>query len=161
MAMAELNLITDRTQADVDYWRSLQRKGYAAMTDEEKAAWNAGLKGAYNASDLNRVGAALNYIRDRLFEARYIQPDVFEARVDWRLEEIPTVDEMTEYLGYVSVIREALGQFPTTPLVPGSANALNYSSANDIEQILVDVDGLITRMMDAVYYSGELFSGEV
>ena len=161
MSLAELNLITDRTQADVAYWRSLKRKGYVAMTDEEKAAWNNGLKGAYNAVDLNRVGAALNHIRDRLYEAGYVRADVFEARQDWRLEEIPSVAEMTEYLGYVSIIREAFGRFPTTPDVPGNPAVLDYRSANDIEQILVDVDGLITRMKDALYYSGDLFSGEV
>ena len=159
--MIKLNLITDRTQADVDYWRSLKQKGYAAMTDEEKATWNAGLKGAYNVSDLNRVGAALNYLRDRLYEAGYIRLDVFEAREDWRVEEIPTPAEMAEYLGYVSVIRESFSRFSTTPIVPVSPNVLDYNSANNIEQILVDVDELITRMMDAVYYSGDLFSGEV
>ena len=37
-----LNLITDRTQADADEVKRLAAKGYAAMTTEEKAAWDAG-----------------------------------------------------------------------------------------------------------------------
>ncbi len=32
-----LNMVTDRTSADVERWRTLQQKGYAAMTADEKA----------------------------------------------------------------------------------------------------------------------------
>ena len=55
-------LITDRTTADVARVHELAVKGYAA----ELAEWLAGMKGAYNDVDLNRVGTALNYLRDRL-----------------------------------------------------------------------------------------------
>lgn len=154
------NLITDRTAQDVDRVKVLAAKAWQDMTAEEQAEWMSPLKGAYNYTDLNRVGAALNYVRDRLSEVGHIQADVFTAREDWDQGEIPTVAEMSDYLGYVSVIRGALAQFATTPDVP-DVNALDYSAANDIEQILLDVDELITRMMDAAYYSGDLFSGEV
>lgn len=59
-------LITDRTAADVARVHELAVKGYAGMTVAELAEWLAGMKGAYNAVDLNRVGTALNYLRDRL-----------------------------------------------------------------------------------------------
>ena len=59
-------LITDRTAADVARVHELAVKGYAGMTAAELAEWLAGMKGAYNAVDLNRVGTALNYLRDRL-----------------------------------------------------------------------------------------------
>ena len=62
-----LNLITDRTQADVDRVQYLASVGWENMTDAEKAEWSTPLKGAYNASDLNRVGAAVTYISNRLF----------------------------------------------------------------------------------------------
>ena len=155
-----MNLITDRTARDVDRVKTLAAKAWQDMTAEEQAEWMSPLKGAYNHTDLNRVGAALNHVRDRLAEAGHLQADVFTAREDWRVEEIPTVAEMADYLSYVSVIHGALAQFATTPDVP-DVNALDYQAANDIEQILVDVDELITRMMDAAYYSGDLFSGEV
>lgn len=60
------NLITDRTQADVERVKALAAKGFAAMTAAERAEWLTGMKGAYNASDLNRVGTALNYLAGRL-----------------------------------------------------------------------------------------------
>ena len=57
-------LITDRTQSDITRWRTLHDKGWANMTADEKTEWTAGMKGAYNATDLNRVNNALIYLRD-------------------------------------------------------------------------------------------------
>lgn len=155
------NLITDRTAHDVDRVKILAAKAWQDMTVEERVEWTSPLKGAYNYTDLNRVGAALNYVRDRLSEVGHIEQSAFTAREDWSREEIPTAGEMAYYLQCVSTVRGALAQFSTTPVAPSDPNLLDYNAANDIEQILVDVDELITRMMDASYYSGDLFSGEV
>ena len=38
-----LNLITDRTQRDVERWRLLHSKGYDALTEAEKAEWQTAL----------------------------------------------------------------------------------------------------------------------
>ena len=154
-----LNLITDRTQADVDAVRALAAKGWAKMTDTEKAAWTAGLKGAYNAADLNRVGAAVLYIAGRLTDAGYHAP--VAPKQDWQLQDIPTPAQMQRYLADISTVRAALAVMPTTPEVPTSMDTLTYTEANDIEQILLDVDALITKLISAYYYSGELIAGEV
>ena len=155
-------LVTDRTAADLARWLELRNKGYSNMTEAERAEWGAGdMKGAYNVSDLNRVGAALNYLRDRLAEARYISSAEFIAKTDWMEADIPTPQEMQNYLRYVSVIREALAQFATTPATPTNTGGLDYQEANAIEKILVDVDRLITNMQAHFYYCGELFCGEV
>lgn len=157
------NLITDRTQADVARWLTLRNKGYSNMTDAEKAEWDAGnMKGAYNPPyDMNRVGAALNYLRDRLVEASYLSPGVFSARVDWTAADVPTAEDLTNYIKYVSTIREALAQFPATPPTPENTGGLDYREANNIEQILIDVDRLIDNMLAARYFCGELYGGEV
>lgn len=94
-----LNLITDRTQADADEVKRLAAKGYAAMTTEEKAAWDAGLKGAYNASDLNRVGSAVGYVAGRLTDAGY-GIDV-SPHVGWTEGGIPDAEEAAAYLACV------------------------------------------------------------
>ena len=155
------NLITDRTSMDVDQVKTLMAKAWQDMTPEERAEWLSPLKGAYNYTDLNRVGGALNYVRDRLAEVGYLKADIFTAREDWSREEIPTASQITEYLQYVSLLREALAQFPTTPAAPTSPNSLDYVAANAIEQILIDVDALITLMVKAFFYSGDLYAGEV
>ena len=154
-------LIYDRTAADIARWLDLRNKGYAKMTDSERAEWDAGMKGAYNATDLNRVGSALNYIRDRLADARYMQKTLFTAKTDWVAGDIPTPKELEDYLGFVSAIREALAQFATTPATPTYTGGLDYQEANAIEKILVDVDQLITNAIASRYYCGELFCGEV
>ena len=75
-------LITDRTAADVARVEELATKGFAAMTADERAEWLGGMKGAYNASDLNRVGAALNYLAARL--APNCGTDTgWTAKTDW------------------------------------------------------------------------------
>ena len=154
-----LNLITDRTQADVDAIRTLAAKGWAAMTDAEKAAWTTGLKGAYNAEDLNRVGAAVAYVAGRLEDAGYHTP--VEPKQDWQMQDIPTPAQMQRYLADISTIRAALAVMPSTPEAPTSMAGLTYTDANAIEQILLDVDALITKLISAYYYSGELIAGEV
>lgn len=59
-------LITDRTSSDVSRWSELKSKGWAGMTEAEKAEWSAGMKGAYKYTDLNRVNEALVYLQNRL-----------------------------------------------------------------------------------------------
>lgn len=159
----QYSLITDRTQADVARWLTLRNKGYANMTDEEMAEWDSGqMKGAYNPPyDMNRVGAALNYLRDRLAEAGYLSASAFFAREDWTAADIPTGADLTNYLKYVSTVREALAQFSTTPPAPEYTGGLDYREANNIEQILADVDQLITNMLAARFFCNELYAGEV
>ncbi len=159
--MSLKNLITDRTAQDVDRVKNLMAKAWQDMTTAERTEWLSPMKGAYNYTDLNRVGSALNYVRDRLAEAGRVPADVFTAREDWTRDEIPTRSEMDAYLGYVSMVRGALAQLSTTPAAPTDPNALDYNAANAIEQILIDVDELITRMADIYFFSGDLYAGEV
>lgn len=155
-------LVTDRTEADVARWLALRNKGYGNMTIGEQYEWSVGMKGAYNPHiDMNRVGKALNYLRDKLAEQGYLLPDIFTAKTDWAEGDIPTATQLAEYLYFVSIIRNALAVFPSTPAVPPNTGGLTHVEANDIEKILVDVDTLINKMLASCYYLGELFCGEV
>lgn len=161
MSIEQFNLITDRSANDVALWRELRNKGWGQMTAAERAEWIDPLKGAYNYTDLNRVGAALNYVRDRLVEYGYLPANAFAARVDWQFGEIPTRADLTKYLSYVSIVRASFSRFPTTPPAPENTGRLNYREANDIEQIIYDVGMLITNMVSAWYFSDDLYSGEL
>lgn len=154
-----LNLITDRTQADIDYAVRLSQKGWSGMTAEEKADWESGLKGAYNASDLNRVGNAVVYVAGRLSKAGYLVP--VSPKIDWTASDIPKESDMRTYLSDVDILRNALTVLPGTPEVPEDMERLTYKEANDIERILLAVDGLITKMINSYFYSNEIFCGEV
>lgn len=154
-----LNLITDRTQADVDYAVRLSQKGWSGMTAEEKADWESNLKGTYNASDLNRVGNAVAYVAGRLTDAGYLVP--VSPKIDWTDSDIPKKSDMQTYLEDVEILRSALTVLPETPEVPEDMEGLTYEEANDIERILLAVDDLITKMINSYFYSNEIFSGEV
>lgn len=78
-------LITDRTAADVERAQYLAglwgpAPGQWRGTAVELAEWEAGLKGAYNAADLNRVTLAASYVLTKLGELGYAIPkDTFPA----------------------------------------------------------------------------------
>lgn len=159
-----LSLITDRTQADVSRVRQLAAKGYANMTDAEKTEWAKDLKGAYNASDLNRVGNAVNYLVGRLTQlpkdmqvylaSKGVAPDAFfavpydpadydfEAKITWQQSEIPTGSDMAEYLGNVVLLRAAFDY--ETDTLPETMEKLTFIGANAIEKALLGLDAKIT-----------------
>ena len=141
-------LVTDRTEADVSRYSELRDKGWAEMTTAEKAEWVAGMKGAYNASDLNRVASAMSYLSQRFASAGYSVP--VSSPTDWANGDIPTKGDMDTYLDDLRRIRAALAVMDTTPAAPGSMDYLTWAKANDIEKILADVDDLLTKIAGTV-----------
>ena len=133
-----LSLITDRTRADV-----------ANETD----------KGFYNASDLNRVGAAVEYIAGRFAALGYACP--VTVKKDWLTNGAPTQRQMEAYRQNIVTLRGQIAVMQSTPNAPASMAGLDYVKANDIEQILLDLDALITNITKSWYFSGELYAGEV
>lgn len=155
-----MQLITDRVQADVDRVAQLAaRISAGTATAAEKTEWASSLKGAYNASDLNRVGAAVAYVAGRLNGYGYAV--TVNPKQDWTGNDIPTAGQMAAYLRDVAALRGAIAVMDSTPPTPDSANNLTWQEANNIEQILLDVDELLTRMAAAWFYSGEIWSGEI
>lgn len=113
----------------------------------------------YNASDLNRVGAAVQYVAER-FAAQGYAVEV-SPKTDWLASDIPTVSELETYRQNIAALRALLAVMPATPETPDSMAGLTYTEANDIEQILLDLDTLLTNAALAWYQSGEIYAGEV
>lgn len=155
-----LHLVTDRTQADVAYAQALTQKISAGTaTDAELAAWNsATLKGAYNYTDLNRVGAAMQYVAERINGYGYVVH--VSPKTDWVEEDTPTQSDMQRYLADLAVLRSTFAVLQSTPAVPADMEALTYTEANNIEKILEDIDYLLANTAKGWFYSGEVFSGE-
>ena len=133
-----LVLVTDRTQNDVA---------------------NGTKKGYYNAEDLNRVGAAMVYLRDRLNDNGYnieIEPETA-----WTVSDIPTQSDMVYYLGCLGELKSVLSLPPSTPEAPETMENLTYTGANNIEKILEAVDDMLTKSITFLWYSGDLYVGEV
>lgn len=147
-----VTLVTDRTQADVERVRELAAKGFAAMTSDEQAEWLAGMKGAYNASDLNRVGTALNYLAGRL--ASICGKSItWTAKTDWAVTDIPVASQAETYRRQIQDIRDALAYPAGTPDAP-QLGRLTYTDANNIERILKLCEDLIVNVAKSFRHTG-------
>lgn len=161
-AEPQLNLIRDRTSNDVARIKYLlSRLDAGTATEAERQEFlEPSLKGAYNYTDLNRVGAAVRYVADRLYTECGAVASV-TAKRDWTESDVPTLDQMETYLADVSAIRGALTLPDTVPPVPADMDGLTYLEANNIEQIIWDVNEIIFRFSPGWLYAGEVISGEV
>ena len=146
----EFKLITDRTNADV------QAVLAAINTGVLPENWFFGLKGAYNATDLNRVESAVLFVIERLKIAGWYL--AVQSKY-WTMTDFPTASEMHRYLENVRLLRSTLPVW--IPAVPADMDRLTFAEANTIEQILEMLDAAVTNIMANVYYSNELYSGEV
>lgn len=113
-----LGLITDRTEADYQAWLTLSKIPWANMTDEQKATWSVPMKGAYNYTDLNRVGAALQALQAAFNSYGYSV--AVDVRTDWTAGEWPTQAEMNAYVQSIKNIRVAVTVLSATPAAPDS-----------------------------------------
>ena len=174
-------LIYDRTQADVDRVFTLKNKilteGLNALSAEELAEYMAGMKGAYNYTDMNRVGQAVAYIADRMIalpteletyrEEREVADDpayhvpydadsvVVTAKTNWAMGDTPTQSVVAAYLADLSTLRKQITLPADAPAVPTSLNNLTFSVANDIEYLLyviyqafLEVEATLYRKID-------------
>ena len=167
-------LIFDRTQADVDRVYALKQKiltgGLTSLTAEEKAEYMGGMRGAYNATDLNRVGQAVSYLADRFTDL----PGELEA---YREEKGVADDELyhVPYDPSTVVVSPkqnwTVADIPTNSQVQTYLNNLTFDTANQIEYLLwlvnaalVEVEndlyGKIDRAAESFWYAGEVNCGE-
>lgn len=145
-----MNLIADRTQADVDRVKELSMKKWADMTAEEQAEWLAGMKGAYNYTDLNRVESAVSLLGEILGVA-------VTVKTNWAVTDIPKSADMKRYLDNIQRLKDTGLVLANTPSVPESMVNFTHTMANDIEQILLDIEAAINALLRC----GEVYCGEV
>lgn len=145
-----LNLITDRTQDDVDRVKKLAALGWGGMSSAQQAEWSAGMKGAYSHVDLNRVESAVAELAAAMGLA-------LTTKTDWTALDVPKTADMERYLGNINALRAIVPGLPDTPDTPQSMRGLTWQMANDIEQILLDIE----FALGTLNYSGELYCGEV
>ena len=137
-----MDLIINRTLADVEKALEYQARGFQNLTESEKAEWLSGLKGSYNYTDLNRVESAVKMV------ANAINVQVV-TKTDWNTEDIFTLSDMERYLGNIRVIGGKN--------VPESMVGMTYETANQIEQSLID----LLTFTGTWHPCGEVYCGEV
>lgn len=139
-------LITDRTQADISAVSALINKIIAGTaTEAELELYNAAKsKGAYNYTDLNRVGEAVEYLADTLKDYGYLVN--VSVKTDWMEHDSPTDSQMAQYLQNVFTVYNTI---LTEPELPTTIEKLTVVGANQIEQALVTVQQAINQIVAA------------
>lgn len=180
-----MELCTDRSQGDVDQLQALSEKigehGIGSLTAAERLLWFRGdgsmvytsdqqtiefadgalmlgplvIRGAYNTADLERVEGAMRYL------AEQFRGLGFEVRADFPSirRDPPREEDMARYLRNLSALRGVLTLYPTTPQVPKSMAFLTWREANDIEQILLDIEPVMAAASRVFRHSGAAISG--
>ena len=151
-------LVTDRTQADASYAEKLYKKLWSDFTEQERADFNAGLKGSYKASDLNRVGTALITVRDRLRTHGIDVPA--DVREDYAADEVLDKAVMDSYIKSANAVHDAVEN--SAPQPPAEIDGLDWAGANNIEKTIIAVDDVLeSREVGWVYADAELYAGDM
>ena len=143
-------LIRDRTQPDVDYALECERNG--VYTKEN-------LRGAYNISDRNRVGEAVNFIIDCLKNIRIYEAYANILRDDWNAYDIIVEKDNRKVLNALENLKHIL-PYGETQEIPDSLDSLTYHKTNAIESIIFDLYGVFLRLLDSCIYSGDGFASD-
>ncbi len=140
-----MNLIYDRTAEDV---RTAREQRGKVLTP---------LKGCYNATDMNRVAAAVTEIAAELNSAGYavtVNPRTYAE------SDIIRRSDFAAYLADVQAIRDAISVRESTPELPSAESKLDFGGANDIERILADVAELREWARFGQKYCGTFAAGQ-
>lgn len=136
--------VVDRKEEDIQHIRELLHLGMAGMNPEQLAEYMAGMKGALNKTDLERVE---NNIQ--------IMLDVLEIEANSNVGNVPalpTEEYFEVLLSNVEAIRGAYCIHQTTPVTP-SMPLNTWQKWNEVEQILYDVHEILCNNFH--YYCGE------
>lgn len=143
--------VTDRTQSDVDRAKSITEKARSGTwTDEEKQEWLAGMKGALNYTDFNRIESGMQ-------ELASVVGAKTSVKTSWSVNGYMKQSDAVRWLSNVAAIRSKCAGLDSTPDTPGNMENLSFSTMNQIEQILYDIEMLAKTY---VTFSGEFTSGE-
>lgn len=134
--MAWITPITDRTQADVNLVLEYDSIGYNNLTPEQKSVWNAGMKGALNASDLNRIENNIKFL------ANSLELYNLNIKTNWQMSDVPRNNDFNRILSNLNAVKDKARErfsidLPETPSLPLNG----FEKINDIENILYIIYG--------------------
>lgn len=142
-------LIYDRTAADVARVNELMRKVRAgSATDAERAEWlSGGMKGAWNASDLNRINDWLAYLTDFL-EAQGYSAAVFLRHTPWTKADFPTRNDIDRIRRNVEALQNCFFALPDWREIVYNGT-MNFDQANVLEWDLGRIEIWLQELVKA------------
>lgn len=143
--------ITDRTQSDVDRVKEITAKARTGTwTEAEQVEWLAGIKGALNYTDFNRIESGIESLAS-------VVGATVSVRTDWTVDGYMKASDARRWLSNVNSIRTKCSGPSAIADTPESMNKLNFSTMNQIEKILFDIETLARTYTT---FSGEYMTGE-
>ena len=134
-------LVWDRTEADADRAAYLCQLG-DSMSAAERAEFNAGLKGAYNAADWNRVESAVATLAAPLELS-------LTTKTNWTASDVWTEADEQRYISNLLAVTEV---FLESDKIPGTMADLTVEDANSIEAaVWMSASGLLWATDGPVY----------
>ena len=158
------DLITNRTQADVDALNTLRTKiltvGWSNLTAAEKNTWNAGMRGAWNYTDLNRIGQAIDYVITYAQTVGWDNIPSVTTKTDWAVTDIPTSAQLSNYIiTPLTAIRNMIEVPNGTPSVPGHFGYMSVGKANNVEKIILAVYQQLVLFHNSQFRAGDGYYG--
>ena len=132
--------ITDRTIEDVAEAQAFANKSWEDFSDEDKEHWFAGLKGAFNASDLKRIDNNINDLGLKM-------NNFYRKRLSFNSEKTLTVDSSKYPNVYITALTYPI-YFTVKVYVGGTLVATN---SYDREQTFTSSIGIYTY--EITYYT--------
>lgn len=155
-------LIFDRAQADTDRAAYLigkiQRR--EMLTEAEQAEYNAGLRGCYNITDLNRVEAKVRELAETLRSYGYSVDYTEPGHTEWQYTDTMLESDVLLYLANIAALRDVIKLPPDVPPIPTIDRWIDWMAANDIERIVFELDRYIYGIVPLFRRSGTFRSGK-
>lgn len=124
--------ITDRTILDIDKLQEYDEIGYKNLTNDQKAEWILGMKGALNASDLNRIESNQQYILS-LLSTQY----TLTFKTNWLMTDFVEDSDENRILSNLKTLMQPF-DFDSQTIVPDKP--LDYfEKINQIENIILQM----------------------
>lgn len=126
--------IYDRTEEDINNLRILLQLGYKNFNEEQKTLWASDIKGALNASDLNRIEKNI-----------YILCQVLSIEIErkiWLESDIPQISDFKRLSnGLMSIVSKLEGANLTinVPDLPWNT----YVKINDVEKLTLEIFNIL------------------
>lgn len=150
--------VYDRTEEDVLKVITYDNIGYKYLTEEQKAEWDNGLKGAINYKDINRIESNTQYLFS-IYETTGI-----DIKTDWTYTDIVTDSEFQRILYNIYLLKSYYKIYETTPAIPPPP-INTYQKVNDMEKILYDMyfiyeNGSRAFARNDAVYKAELYAND-
>lgn len=124
--------ITDRTILDIDKLQEYNEIGYSNLTEDQKTEWILGMKGALNASDLNRIESNQEYILN-LLSGQYS----LLFKTDWAMTDFVEDSDEDRILSNLKTLMQPFDSIDQTVVPDKPLN--QFDKINQIESIMMQM----------------------